>query len=72
MRVYQFRHSGSEWAMRRDGLKSDPGRDRTCDPRIKSPLLYQLSYGVSAAEEINVTSRMIGCKVGSLALLFFV
>ncbi len=47
MRVYQFRHSGSEWAMRRDGLKSDPGRDRTCDPRIKSPLLCQLSYGVS-------------------------
>src|SRR5690606_3041892 len=22
----------------------EPGRVRTCDPRIKSPLLYQLSY----------------------------
>ena len=45
MRVYQFRHSGSGWVMRCGGLKSDPGRDRTCDPRIKSPLLCQLSYG---------------------------
>ncbi len=26
------------------GAPSEPGRDRTCDPRIKSPLLYQLSY----------------------------
>src|SRR5262252_6795079 len=25
-------------------LSSGPGRDRTCDLRIKSPLLYQLSY----------------------------
>ena len=24
--------------------ESAPGRDRTCDLRIKSPLLYQLSY----------------------------
>ncbi len=23
----------------------DPGRNRTCDPLIKSQLLYQLSYG---------------------------
>jgi hypothetical protein len=23
----------------------EPGRNRTCDPRIKSALLYQLSYG---------------------------
>ena len=23
---------------------SAPGRDRTCDPRIRSPLLYPLSY----------------------------
>jgi hypothetical protein len=25
-----------------------PGRDRTCDHRIRSPLLYPLSYGRSA------------------------
>ena len=25
-------------------LDDAPGRTRTCDPRIKSPLLYQLSY----------------------------
>ena len=23
----------------------EPGRDRTCDPLIKSQLLYRLSYG---------------------------
>src|SRR5271165_225987 len=26
-------------------LDGEPGRNRTCDPRIKSALLYQLSYG---------------------------
>ena len=26
------------------GLPNGPGRDRTCDLGIKSPLLYQLSY----------------------------
>ncbi len=26
-------------------LHGEPGRNRTCDPRIKSALLYQLSYG---------------------------
>jgi hypothetical protein len=26
-------------------LFGEPGRNRTCDPRIKSALLYQLSYG---------------------------
>ncbi len=26
----------------------DPGRNRTCDPLIKSQLLYQLSYGTIA------------------------
>ena len=60
MRVYQFRHSGSEWAMRRDGLKSDPGRDRTCDPRIKSPLLYQLSYGVMSLNGGARADRCVG------------
>ena len=24
----------------------DPGRARTCDPLIKSQMLYQLSYGI--------------------------
>ena len=28
------------------GAASDPGGDRTLDLRIKSPLLYQLSYRV--------------------------
>ena len=28
--------------------ESDPGRIRTCDPLIKSQLLYQLSYGIGA------------------------
>ena len=29
----------------RRGGNGEPGRNRTCDPRIKSALLYQLSYG---------------------------
>jgi hypothetical protein len=28
-------------------LENDPGGTRTHDPRIKSAVLYQLSYGVS-------------------------
>ena len=28
----------------RDVRRGGPGRDRTCDLGIKSPLLYQLSY----------------------------
>ena len=28
-----------------EGVDGEPGRNRTCDPRIKSALLYQLSYG---------------------------
>ena len=27
------------------GLKSTPGRIRTCNQRIRNPLLYPLSYG---------------------------
>ncbi len=29
----------------RQEIKRGPGRTRTCDQRIMSPLLYQLSYG---------------------------
>ena len=41
-----MRHAEQEPASLR-GLRSvsdGPGRDRTCDLGIKSPLLYQLSY----------------------------
>jgi hypothetical protein len=30
--------------------RSGPGRDRTCDLGIKSPLLYQLSYRPTSGE----------------------
>ncbi len=45
-RVYQFRHPG---------LCSDPGRTRTCDPLIKSQMLYHLSYGVRWVEACKNT-----------------
>src|SRR5271157_3601084 len=32
----------------------EPGRNRTCDPRIKSALLYQLSYGPTASNLTHV------------------
>ena len=35
----------------------EPGRNRTCDPRIKSALLYQLSYGPHA---LNLTQENRG------------
>ncbi len=30
-----------------------PSRDRTCDPRIKSPLLYRLSYRPKSKSEYS-------------------
>ena len=42
-------HSAPTRGTRDDGIRSEkggePGRNRTCDPLIKSQLLYQLSYG---------------------------
>src|SRR2546423_14041872 len=32
----------------------EPSRDRTCDQRIKSPLLYQLSYGPMGAQAYRI------------------
>src|ERR1039458_4389196 len=40
----RIRHPGKEPAGKLTG-DGEPGRNRTCDPRIKSALLYQLSYG---------------------------
>jgi hypothetical protein len=36
-----------------------PGRDRTCDPRLKRALLYQLSYGRKMAKALE-RIRMVG------------
>jgi hypothetical protein len=38
-------------------FNNDPGGSRTRDLRIKSPLLYQLSYRVSCACKIHGTAR---------------
>ena len=40
---------------------NEPGVTRTRDPRIKSPLLYQLSYGLETACFIGVSafSRLV-------------
>src|ERR1700759_2444619 len=35
---------GAAGARGKNVVVDGPGRDRTCDLRIKSPLLYQLSY----------------------------
>ena len=48
-RVYQFRHLGKEdnpVNENEGNLLCDPDRVRTCDPLIKSQMLYQLSYGI--------------------------
>ncbi len=38
-------------------IKDEPDRDRTCDPLIKSQLLYQLSYRPAKQGEFNVATR---------------
>ncbi len=40
------------------GQKGAPGRDRTCDHRIRSPLLFPLSYGRPAARRGRRTSLL--------------
>ncbi len=44
-----------------------PGRGRTCDPRLRRPMLYPLSYGRSALGTSDVLHyRAYGCVVSSL------
>ena len=38
-----------------------PSRDRTCDPRIKSPLLYRLSY--RPENLCSITFRKIALQI---------
>lgn len=40
--------------------KSAPGRDRTCDQRIRNPLLYPLSYGCLFSRRGDVSGKL-GC-----------
>ena len=40
------------------GLMSEPGATRTRDPRIKSPLLYRLSYGLKLCAFIGWQWRL--------------
>ncbi len=35
-------------------LFSDPAGIRTQDPRLKRPLLYQLSYGINEGAKVDV------------------
>jgi hypothetical protein len=49
-------------ALHRGNLLSDPGGSRTHDLRIKSPLLYQLSYRIGnsklcTAEQLRQSER---------------
>ena len=46
-RRFTWRRNLRLWRKRTSGRagNGEPGRNRTCDPRIKSALLYQLSYG---------------------------
>ena len=39
-------------------LRSTPGRARTYDPRIKSPLLYQLSYKGLSVFQVLATAGL--------------
>ncbi len=45
------------WLVRRSAPGSAPGRIRTCDLRIRSPSLYPLSYGRSAAGAFAIRSE---------------
>lgn len=44
----------------------EPGKNRTCDPLIKSQLLYRLSYGLSQ-ERRNLVFDSTGVNVGKAA-----
>jgi hypothetical protein len=48
-----------------------PSRDRTCDPRIKSPLLYRLSYRPKKAIWI-IANKVVGCQLPVVSYLFVV
>ncbi len=48
------------------GRLGEPGKNRTCDPLIKSQLLYRLSYGLSQ-ERRNLVFDSAGVNVGKAA-----
>src|SRR5436305_13216175 len=49
-----------------DALSSDePDRDRTCDPLIKSQLLYQLSYRPACVNIITRRGELMSRRVKS-------
>lgn len=48
----------------------EPGKNRTCDPLIKSQLLYRLSYGLSQ-ERRNLVFDSAGVNVGKAAVREF-
>src|SRR5690625_2959005 len=49
-----------------DHLNSgEPGRNRTCDPLIKSQLLYRLSYGLAGAA-LGAVLRSVKCATGKV------
>jgi hypothetical protein len=40
-------------------LFGEPGRSRTCDPLIKSQMLYQLSYGLPRGDHMGRYARQV-------------
>ena len=49
----------SLWIIFMQSFCHDPGRIRTCDPWIKSPLLYQLSYRVDVILTCSCTDTQL-------------
>jgi hypothetical protein len=45
-----------------------PGRARTYDTRVNSPLLYQLSYGYKVADRRGIEPRPLDLESGSAAM----
>ena len=61
------------WQLRESELKSGPRRARTVDPRIKSPLLYRLSYRPHCTLNYSVLRRLTRCggnRIGDFPVLF--
>ncbi len=51
-RAFPHYRKGRSNARFSSDLSREPGRDRTCDQRLKRPLLYRLSYGPVSIEYI--------------------
>ena len=67
----------SEWIKKRDSksavslrivILSDPAGARTQDPNIKSVVLYQLSYGISAEICASPGARTLDPNIKSVVL----